>query len=88
MKVKGKLLQLNLYMLTRLQKNNFGKIKKPPPPRLEPTPTQNSLLSPNHHPSPSTKASPTLSHLENNGQKFFMNKHFKFLNKGKLLITL
>ena len=33
----GKLLQFNLYMLTKLQKISFGKIKKPPPPRLEPT---------------------------------------------------
>ena len=30
MKVNGKLLQFNLYMLTKLQKNNFGKIKEPP----------------------------------------------------------
>ena len=37
-KVNGKLLQFNLYMLTKLQKISFG--KKTPPPRLEPTPTQ------------------------------------------------
>ena len=73
MKVKGKLLQINLYMLTKLQKINFGKIKKPPPPRLEPTPTQNSLLSPNH------KASLPRCLLENSGQKFFIDKHFKYL---------
>ena len=30
MKVKGKLLQFNLYMLTKLQKTNFGKIKNLP----------------------------------------------------------
>ena len=28
MKVNGKLLQFNLYKLTKLQKNSFGKIKK------------------------------------------------------------
>ena len=36
MKVKGKLLQLNLYMLTKLQKNNFGKIKNLPHRGLNP----------------------------------------------------
>ena len=51
MKVKGKLLQFNLYMLTKLQQTNLGKIKNPPPPRFEPTPTKKSLLNP-HHPSP------------------------------------
>ena len=50
MKVKGKLLQFNLYMLTKLQKISFGKIKKTPPPRLEPTPTQkSSQLNSLHH---------------------------------------
>ena len=71
-------------------KKNFGKIKnkKTPPPRLEPIPTQISSLSPNHHSSPSAKPSRPRCLLGNSGQKFFINKHFKFLNKGKLLITL
>ena len=85
MKVKGKLLQLNLYMLTKLQKKNWKNKKNIPPLRLEPTPTQNSLLSPNHHhPFPSTKASQPRCFLENSGQKLIINKHFKFLNKTKL----
>ena len=78
MKVKGKLLQLNLYMLTKLQKKNW-KNKK-----TSPTEAQSSLFSPNHHPFPSTKASQPRCLLENSGQKLIINKHFKFLNKSKL----
>ena len=50
MKVNGNLLQFNLYMLTKLQKISFPKIKKPPPLRLQPTPTQKqSQLNSLHH---------------------------------------
>ena len=69
-------------------KKKFWKKKKTPPPRLEPTPTQISSLSPNHHSSPSAKPSRPRCLLENSGQKFFIHKHFKLLNNGKLLITL
>ena len=57
MKVKGKLLQLNLYKLTKLQKISFGKIKKTFPNEA-PTHT-NSEIIPTQLPSSLT---PSLKH--------------------------
>ena len=89
MKVKGKLLQFNLYMLTKLQKISFGKIKKNSP--TEARTHTNSEIIPTQLPSsltPSTKASPPRCLHESSRQQLFINKHFKLLNKGKLPINL
>ena len=86
MKVKGKLLQFNLYMLTKLQKISFGKILKKNFHTEARTHT-NSEIIPTQLPSsltPSTKASPPRCLHENSRQQLFLNKHFKLLNKGKL----
>ena len=69
MKVNGKLLQFNLYMLTKLQKISFGKIKK-----ASPTEARTHTIT-----DPSTKASPPRCLHKNSRQKVFISKHFKLL---------
>ena len=78
MKVKGKLLQLNLYKLTKLQKISFGKKNLPHqgsnPHRIRNNPNLTPFIT-----DPSTKASPPRCLHENSGQKIFIDKHFKYL---------
>ena len=70
--------------ITKLQKNDFGKIKKTSPTKARthtnseiiPTQLSSSLT-------PSTKSSPPRCLHGNSQQKLFINKHFKLLNKGK-----
>ena len=82
MKVNGKLLQFNLYMLTKLQKNSFGKIKKKLPHRgSNPHQLRNNPNSTSFVTDPCTKASPPRCLHENSRQKSFTNKHFKLLVK-------
>ena len=76
MKVNGKLLQFNLYMLTKLQKISFGKIKISPTEAR--THTNSEIIT-----DPFTKPSPPRCLHGNSQQKLFINKHFKLLNKGK-----
>ena len=53
MKVNGKLLQFNLYMLTKLQKISFGKLKKTSPTEA-PTHTNSEIIP--------TQLTPALKH--------------------------
>ena len=73
MKVNGKLLQFNLYMLTKLQKISFGKIKKTSPTEAR-THTNSEIIT-----DPFTKPSPPHCLHENSRQK--LGKHFKLLVK-------
>ena len=76
MKVNGKLLQFNLYMLTKLQKISFGKIKKPSPTEA-PTHT-NSEIIPTQLPSSLTPA------LKHHHHAAFM----KIVDKNSLQINI
>ena len=73
MKVNGKLLQFNLYMLTKLQKISFGKIKKTSPTEAR-THTNSEIIT-----DPFTKPSPPRCLHENSRQK--LDKDFKLLVK-------